>query len=123
VEFSRPKPNVWKGGGNSIAVTATRGMAYDGPIRVRLQGLPPGLHLLITISPVNFHSPDVVADADVRKLSMNLDAQVDRGGWRFRAAMYRGELGGRAQASRTWANDAEKPKNHKWSSSRATRYG
>ena len=44
VQFSPEKPDVWRGGATSIAVTATRFDDYEGPIHVRLEGLPPGFH-------------------------------------------------------------------------------
>jgi WD40 repeat protein len=44
VQFTPEKPNVWKGGGTAIAVTATRLDDYQGPIHVRLEGLPTGFH-------------------------------------------------------------------------------
>jgi len=42
VDFSPDKPDVWKGGGKSIAVTATRLDGYEGPIRVHFNRLATG---------------------------------------------------------------------------------
>lgn len=42
VSFSPTAPAVWKGGAIPITVNATRLDGFDGPIRVKLDGLPPG---------------------------------------------------------------------------------
>jgi WD40 repeat protein len=42
IEFKPASPAVWKGGALPITVTATRLDGFDGPIRVKLDGLPPG---------------------------------------------------------------------------------
>lgn len=44
VRFNPTAPAVWKGGAIPISVTATRLDGFDGPIRVKLDGLPPGFH-------------------------------------------------------------------------------
>ncbi|HEV8058639.1 MAG TPA: c-type cytochrome domain-containing protein, partial [Gemmataceae bacterium] len=66
VDFSPATPNVWKGGGASIAVTATRLDGYDGPIRVRFTGLPPG-----------FHSPETIISAGQIATAMTLSADAN----------------------------------------------
>lgn len=42
--FNPAAPAVWKGGAVPVSVTATRLDGFDGPIRVKLDGLPPGFH-------------------------------------------------------------------------------
>ena len=66
VDFSPATPKVWKGGGASIAVTATRLDGYDGPIRVRFTGLPPGLH-----------SPETIISAGQIATAMTLSADAN----------------------------------------------
>src|SRR5262249_20868745 len=44
VSFKPTAPSVWKGGAIPVSVTATRLDGFDGPIRLELQGLPPGFH-------------------------------------------------------------------------------
>jgi WD40 repeat protein len=44
LSFNPTAPAVWKGGALPIGVTATRTDGFDGPIRLRLEGLPPGFH-------------------------------------------------------------------------------
>ncbi len=66
VDFSPASPNVWKGGGASINVTATRFDDYEGPIRVRLTGLPPGLHC-----------PETIISAGQINTALTLSADAD----------------------------------------------
>src|SRR5206468_5574946 len=42
VSFTPTAPAVWKGGAIPVTVNATRIDGFDGPIRVKLDGLPPG---------------------------------------------------------------------------------
>ncbi|QEL15670.1 WD40 repeat domain-containing protein [Limnoglobus roseus] len=44
VDATPKMPSVWKGNGVPITVTATRIDGYEGPIRVKLVGVPPGFH-------------------------------------------------------------------------------
>lgn len=44
VDANPKMPNVWKGNGVPVTVSANRTDGYEGPIRVKLVGLPPGLH-------------------------------------------------------------------------------
>lgn len=43
LSFSPTTPAVWKGGAVPIALNVTRLDGFDGPIRVKLDGLPPGI--------------------------------------------------------------------------------
>ena len=49
MSFSPTAPAVWKGGAMPVSVTATRLDGFDGPIEVRLEGLPPGFHAPATV--------------------------------------------------------------------------
>jgi WD40 repeat protein len=44
VSFNPTAPSVWKGGGVPVFATVTRTDSFDGPVRVKLDGLPAGLH-------------------------------------------------------------------------------
>jgi hypothetical protein len=44
VSFNPTSPTVWKGGAVPVGVTATRADGFDGPIEVKLEGLPSGFH-------------------------------------------------------------------------------
>jgi WD40 repeat protein len=44
VSFNPTAPAVWKGGAIPVGVTVTRLDGFEGPVRVELQGLPPGFH-------------------------------------------------------------------------------
>jgi hypothetical protein len=48
VSFNPTAPGVWKGGAIPIGVTVTRRDGFEGPVRVELQGLPPGFHARAT---------------------------------------------------------------------------
>ncbi len=65
VQFSPEKPNVWKGGGTAISVTATRLDDYEGPIHVHLEGLPLG-----------FHCPESMISAGQLTTALTLSADV-----------------------------------------------
>jgi WD40 repeat protein len=76
VEFAPAKPNVWKGGGSPVAVTATRLDGYEGPIRVHFKDLPPGLHAPETfISPGQF-STAINLSADAEAAEPSKDAML-----------------------------------------------
>jgi len=51
VRFSPEEPVVQKGGGLPITVTAIRTDGYDGPVHVKLDGLPSGLSAPVTYIP------------------------------------------------------------------------
>lgn len=42
--FNPTAPGVWRNGGVPVTVTATRRDGFDGAIKLKLDGLPPGLH-------------------------------------------------------------------------------
>lgn len=44
IDANPKSPSVWKGNGVPITVTANRIDGFEGPIQVKLVGLPPGLH-------------------------------------------------------------------------------
>jgi hypothetical protein len=56
VSFSPTAPAVSKGGALPIKVNATRTDEYAGPIEVRLENLPPGLHAPATTIPAGENS-------------------------------------------------------------------
>ena len=66
VTFSPEKPDVSKGGGASINVTATRLDDYEGPIRVHFKDLPAG-----------FHSPETIISAGQISTALTLSADAD----------------------------------------------
>ncbi|HUR54430.1 MAG TPA: hypothetical protein VMZ71_09880, partial [Gemmataceae bacterium] len=44
VTINPNSPSVWKGGAIPVGVTASRTDGFDGPVRLRLEGLPAGFH-------------------------------------------------------------------------------
>jgi hypothetical protein len=66
VSFSPPAPVVFKGGAVPIRVTARREDEFEGTIRVRLLGLPPGLH-----------APETTIPAGEKSTTFALSAQTD----------------------------------------------
>jgi WD40 repeat protein len=44
VSFNPTAPGVWKGGAVPVGVTITRRDGFEGPVEVKLEGLPPGFH-------------------------------------------------------------------------------
>jgi WD40 repeat protein len=64
VSFSPTAPNVWKGGGVPVTVTASRSDGYDGAIAVRLENLPPGFHAPETTIPAGENSTTFVLSAE-----------------------------------------------------------
>ena len=65
VSFTPTAPGVWKGGAIPIGVNAMRLDGYDGPIRVKLEGLPPG-----------FSAPATAIEANQLSASMGLFAEA-----------------------------------------------
>src|SRR5581483_3789960 len=65
VKFTPTAPAVWRGGAVPISVTATRTDGFDGPIRVRLDGLPPG-----------FHAPEAVIEGNLTTTAFALFADA-----------------------------------------------
>lgn len=64
---ANPKmPSLWKGNGIPITVTATRIDGYEGPIRIQLHGLTPGIH-----------APDTFIEAEQVTTTFTLFAQPD----------------------------------------------
>jgi hypothetical protein len=49
VKFNPATPSIWKGGAVTITAVATRLDGYEGPIRVKLENLPPGFESAPTI--------------------------------------------------------------------------
>ncbi|MDB5313706.1 MAG: translocation protein TolB [Gemmataceae bacterium] len=66
VSFNPTAPGVWKGGAIPVSVTATRLDGFDGPIRVQLEGLPPG-----------FHAPAAAIEAGQNSTAFALFAAAD----------------------------------------------
>ncbi|MBX9579199.1 MAG: WD40 repeat domain-containing protein [Gemmataceae bacterium] len=66
VSVSPMSPGVWKGGGVPITVTADRKDGYDGPIAVRLEGLPAG-----------FSAPETTIEAGQTTTAFALSAAAD----------------------------------------------
>jgi WD40 repeat protein len=66
ISVSPSAPGVWKGGAVPIAITATRIDGFDGPIRVKLDGLPAG-----------FSAPDAVIEKDQLSTSIALFAEAN----------------------------------------------
>lgn len=64
VSFNPTAPGVWKGGAVPVSVTATRIDGFDGPIRVKPEGLPPG-----------FHAPETVIDGNLTTTAFALFAE------------------------------------------------
>jgi hypothetical protein len=65
VSFNPTAPAVWKGGALPIGVTATRTDGFNGPIRVRLDGLPSG-----------FHAPETVIEGNLTATAFALFADA-----------------------------------------------
>jgi hypothetical protein len=65
VSFNPTAPSVWRGGAVPISVTATRLDDFDGPIRVKLDGLPPG-----------FHAPEAVIEGNLTTTAFALFADA-----------------------------------------------
>lgn len=65
VSFNPTAPAVWKGGALPIGVTATRTDGFDGPIRLKLDGLPPG-----------FHAPETFIEGNLTTTSFALFADA-----------------------------------------------
>lgn len=59
-------PGVWKGGGVPLTVTADRKDGYDGPIAVKLEGLPAG-----------FSAPAAVIEGNLTTTTIALSAAAD----------------------------------------------
>jgi WD40 repeat protein len=65
VSFTPTAPAVWKGGAAPIGVKVERIDGFEGPIRVKLGGLPPG-----------FSAPEAIIDAGQLSTSIALFAEV-----------------------------------------------
>lgn len=78
VDANPKTPSVWKGNGVPVTVNANRTDGYEGPIRVKLVGLPPGLHAPETT--IEFEQVSATftlfadADAPVPKGELKLEA-------------------------------------------------
>ena len=80
VSVSPNPPSVWKGGAVPVTVTATRTDGFDGPIKLKLEGLPQGFHAPETFIEGNqtstafalFANPDaaVPPDASVKLVAI-----------------------------------------------------
>ena len=66
VTFTPTAPAVWKGGAIPISVNATRTDGFDGPIRVKLEGLPPG-----------FSAPETFIEGNQNSTAFALYAAAD----------------------------------------------
>lgn len=66
VSVSPMSPGVWKGGGLPVTVTADRKDGYDGPIAVKLEGLPAG-----------FSAPEAVIEGNLTATTFALSAAAD----------------------------------------------
>ncbi len=64
--FNPTTPAVWRDGAVPVTVTATRRDGFDGPIRLKLDGLPPG-----------FHAPEAVIEAGQLSTAFALFAPAD----------------------------------------------
>ncbi|HXD88417.1 MAG TPA: WD40 repeat domain-containing protein, partial [Urbifossiella sp.] len=65
ISFTPTAPAVWKGGAIPVGINATRTDGFEGPIRVRLEGLPPG-----------FSAPSTTIDASQLSTSIALFAEA-----------------------------------------------
>ncbi|MFO0803678.1 MAG: hypothetical protein U0791_11250 [Gemmataceae bacterium] len=65
IGFAPGTPTVWKGGAVPVGITASRTDGYDGPIRVKLEGLPAG-----------FSSPEGVIEAGQASTALALFAEA-----------------------------------------------
>ena len=68
VSFTPPAPAVWKGGALPVNVTVTRIDGFDGPVSVKLDGLPDGLSAPETFVEAGFTTTTfaLFADADAK---------------------------------------------------------
>ncbi|MBA4067356.1 MAG: hypothetical protein C0501_27330 [Isosphaera sp.] len=66
VSFSPKEPAVWKGGGVPVNVTVNRRDGFDGPVRVKLEGLPAG-----------FSAPETSVEAGHFTTTFALSADAD----------------------------------------------
>ena len=64
--FNPTAPAVWRNGAVPVAVTATRRDGFDGPIRLKLEGLPTG-----------FHAPETTIEAGQISTAFALFAPAD----------------------------------------------
>jgi hypothetical protein len=57
--------NVWQGGATWLDLVIHRDDGYDGPVTVKAEGLPPGMHAAETVIPSDTRAPLVLwTDAD-----------------------------------------------------------
>lgn len=68
INLSNRTPAVWRGGAVPVGVTVNRIDGFDGPVAVRLEGLPPGFHSAASrVEAGQFKTTLAVwADADVK---------------------------------------------------------
>jgi hypothetical protein len=66
VSFTPKEPAVWKGGGVPVNVTVNRRDGFDGPVRVKLEGLPAG-----------FSAPETYVEAGQFTTTFALSADAD----------------------------------------------
>jgi hypothetical protein len=66
VSFNPTAPAVWKGGGVPVNVTVTRADGFDGPVELKLEGLPSG-----------FHAPETFVEAGHTTTAFTLFADAD----------------------------------------------
>ena len=66
MSFTPTAPAVWKGGGISLNVTVTRADGFDGPVKVKLEGLPEG-----------FHAPETFVEAGQTTTAFTLFAEAN----------------------------------------------
>jgi hypothetical protein len=66
VSFNPTAPSVWKGGGVPVGVTVTRTDSFDGPVKVKLEGLPAG-----------FSAPETFVEAGHTTTAFTLFAETD----------------------------------------------
>jgi hypothetical protein len=66
VSFTPTSPSVWKGGGLPMSITVTRTDGFDGEVRVKLEGLPPG-----------FSAPETFVEAGHTTTAFTLFAEPD----------------------------------------------
>jgi hypothetical protein len=85
VSFGPTAPAVWKGGAVPVTVTADRTDGFDGEIRLRLEGLPPGFSAPATSIPAGENSTTFALWADkaavpARQPPLKLTARATIGG-------------------------------------------
>jgi hypothetical protein len=66
VSFNPTAPAVWKGGGIPINVTVTRADGFDGPVKMKFEGLPEG-----------FHAPETFVEAGQTTTAFTLFAEAN----------------------------------------------